>query len=341
MESAQPLLHALEDKNVRAGVHRAPHTFATSTTSSLRVSLVISCLVLQNSGLVLVTKYSHRAGALPYSAATAIFSAEVVKLAACIILEWRRTRLLPMSLRDNFKTNFSNVFMVVPASLYVVQNNLTFFAMKGLSPTVFVVCAQLKILSSAFFSLIFLRSTISWRQIVAIVMLMVGVAIVQVGKHRAATPQVSSQAPAFLALLAAVVTSGLAGALLEKAFKNEAGSSIWMKNFFLSVFSLPFALLEAVRQVGRTFDSDLSMFFYGYDNIVLIVVVLQALGGLLTAAVMKYAGVISKCFAVSLSTVLCTIVGVSMGQEESLRTLIFGSAIVNVAVYMYFTSSSI
>ena len=37
--------------------------------------------------------------------------------------------------------------------------------------------------------------------------------------------------------------------------------------------------------------------FQGYDGVVLLVIALQAIGGLVIAAVLRYAGNVLKCFA--------------------------------------------
>lgn len=310
---------------------------ARCETGRLRTALVILSLVLQNSGLVLVTKHTHRTGAAPYATGSVIFMAELIKLVACICMELTRKNRSG-SLLDTFKINHSNVFMLIPASLYVIQNNLTFFAIKGLSPTIFIVCSQMKILSSAFFSVVLLKGSMTSQQKFAVFLLTVGVAVVQVGQQRVNMTYVHARnsSVAFLALSVSVIISGLAGAILEKAFKSEGGSSIWVRNFFLSLFSVPTALFAAFRDVQVENNEGLTGFFNGYDASVIFVVALQALGGLLTASVMKYAGVVAKCFAVSLSTVICTITGIHMGHEDSLETLLCGSAIINIAVYMYF-----
>jgi len=169
--------------------------------------------------------------------------------------------------------------MLLPASLYVVQNNLTFYALKGLSPAVYVVCSQLKIVTSACFSVVMLQAVITARQSLAIALLTVGVIIVQWPRNDIQIEPFSSPGGLehFLALAFAVTISGLAGAILEKSFK-KAGESLWVKNFFLSGFSIPFALLAAAQS---------GTFFKGYDRFVILVIILQALGGLLTAAVMS------------------------------------------------------
>ena len=300
-----------------------------------RTALVISCLVLQNAGLVLVTKFSYRPSADRYNSAMVILTAEALKLVACWLIHTQTSA-------DNLSRgpgrpgrHLSHISMCIPAALYVIQNNLTFYAIKGMSPTVFILCAQLKILTSALFSVLILNAKISYRQFFAVMLLMSGVALVQLGENkREETGSTVSTYSAFMALLIAVCLSGLAGALLERSFKSKDGS-IWVKNLYLSIFSIPFAAYAVSRSVFNASAGE-AYYFGGFDGIVWFVIILQALGGLLTAAVMKFAGVVAKCFAVSLSTVLCTFIGMQTGTDSLRHTLIVGAILVNSAVYLYF-----
>ena len=293
----------------------------------------VACLVIQTSGLVLATKYSYRQGAESYDSSSVIFVGEVFKLLTCVALECGR-RL--HSRKNSPPITASIFFMVIPATLYVIQNNLNFYALRGLTPAVFVVTAQLKIVTSAFFSAVLLNKKLNTRKVMAITLLLVGITTVHLeegnSSSRAQAPPSQPKPLAFAALLAAVSISGLAGALLEKTF-TTGNSSIWVKNAFLSAFSLPFAAFIAARDM---FLKKPPTLFSGYDSVVCVVVTLHAIGGLLTAAVMRHAGVVAKCFAVSLSIVICVLIGIQLGVQEESRAVLFGSTLVISAVFMFF-----
>ena len=70
--------------------------------------------------------------------------------------------------------------MMVPCFLYFIQNNLLLLAVSSLDPPVYYVVSQLKILSTAVFSIIILRKTISGRKWIALVILLSGTALSQV-----------------------------------------------------------------------------------------------------------------------------------------------------------------
>ena len=301
-------------------------TLQVSTRSGS--SWALASLVVQNAGLILLTKHSFRVGAARYNRAAVILFSEMLKLLCSLLLEGATRRWSLNSLRSSLKPTSSNFALVIPSTLYVIQNVLQLSAIRGLSPAVYVTGAQLKVLSSAFFSTILLGRRLSTRQVVSFFPLMAGVALVQwtPEETQGAVKRVSLKA--FSCLIGAVTISGLAGVLLEFAFQKEA-ESLWVKNFFLSLFSIPAALYAAVAE---TLEGSVSSFFRlatfrGFDLVVLSIINLLALGGLLSALVTKTSGTLTKCFATAISIVICTYVGVrSEGQdfspEVSLGTLL-------------------
>ncbi|KAL8939030.1 MAG: hypothetical protein Q9216_003579 [Gyalolechia sp. 2 TL-2023] len=70
--------------------------------------------------------------------------------------------------------------LAIPASLYVLQNSLQYFAISNLDTAIFQVTYQFKILPTALFSVVLLGRTLSPRKWLALALLMVGVAIVQI-----------------------------------------------------------------------------------------------------------------------------------------------------------------
>ena len=145
----------------------------------------------------------------------------------------------------------------------------------------------------------------------------------------------SEQVTPVLCLLCAVTLSGLSGALLELSFKRQ-GESIWAKNLFLSLFSLPtagFAAVIDMKSSGKSYS--LSSFTEGFDTAVLILILFLALGGLLTALVMKHAGALTKCYAVSLSIIICTSITAYFGLQAMNFSNVLGISLVIWSIFLY------
>ncbi|CAF1476913.1 unnamed protein product [Adineta steineri] len=137
----------------------------------------------------------------------------------------------------------------------------------------------------------------------------------------------------FGAVLMATLTSGFAGVYFEKILKTGP-TSVWMRNIQLAIFGTIFGLV-----IVYIFDYDAVMekgFFQGYSTIVWIVVFLQAIGGLIIAAVIKYADNIIKGFATSLSIILSSVVSYFVLNDFNPSLFFFmGTILVISATFLY------
>ncbi|KAI9919236.1 hypothetical protein PsorP6_011985 [Peronosclerospora sorghi] len=108
-------------------------------------------LSVQNSLLAILMRLS-RVGNVPhFNPATAIFVGEALKLVTCFEPQ-RRKRI-----RESFRAiTYAGELLraSVPAMLYVVQNNLQYVAVSNLDAPTFQVINQLKILTTAIFSVL-------------------------------------------------------------------------------------------------------------------------------------------------------------------------------------------
>jgi UDP-sugar transporter A1/2/3 len=169
------------------------------------LSLIV--LTVQNTSLVLAMKMSLLPSATKYLASVVVFADEILKLIFCILMlawvywkaEGRNGYTLVSSTKDIsttetrsgimgyfqfmksecFRTKFDFFKMCVPAICYAVQKNLLFVAVNNLDAAVFQVAYQGKILTTAMFSVIMLGKRLTKRQVFGLVVLLIGVALVQ------------------------------------------------------------------------------------------------------------------------------------------------------------------
>ncbi|KAF2153516.1 nucleotide-sugar transporter [Myriangium duriaei CBS 260.36] len=149
-------------------------------------------LTVQNSALILIMHYSRMmppVGGHRYLTSTAVFLNEVFKLAISLSMALHDvSKDVPASAPATalFSELFGQVFtgdswkLAVPAMLYTLQNSLQYVAVSNLNAATFQVTYQLKILSTAIFSVLLLSRKISAQKWLSLVMLMVGVAVVQI-----------------------------------------------------------------------------------------------------------------------------------------------------------------
>ena len=128
-------------------------------------------------------------GGRRYFTSTAVFLNEVLKLALCLtvaLYDISRTLSPSMPATSLFSNLTSAVFtgdswkLAIPASLYVLQNSLQYLAASNLDAATLQVTYQFKILPTALFSIFILKRSLSGRRWIALGLLMLGVAIVQI-----------------------------------------------------------------------------------------------------------------------------------------------------------------
>jgi UDP-sugar transporter A1/2/3 len=234
--------------------------------------------------------------------------------------------------------------MAVPSALYAVQNNLLYIALSNLEAASFQVTYQMKILSTAVFSVMLLGKRVARLQWLSLGLLMLGVALVQLQTTTTTTGSSSSHANpqrhghgqnpliGLSAVMAACLLSGFAGCYFERVLKTT-DTSMWIRNIQLAISGLLFSLLVMLAQDGRTVI-EYGM-LRGYNILTWSVLINQALGGLFVALVVKYADNILKGFATSISIVLSGTISYFVFEFEPNYQFMLGTTVVIAATVLY------
>ncbi|KAI9268964.1 nucleotide-sugar transporter-domain-containing protein [Phascolomyces articulosus] len=307
-----------------------------------RKQLSLIVLVVQNSTLVLMMRYSRivqKPGQPMYIASTAVFLAEVLKIIACLCVMYRQQRYwskFALVVRHEiFGKPAETAKMLIPSSLYALQNNLLYVALSNLEAATFQVTYQMKILSTAIFSVVLLGRSLTRAKWLALVLLMIGVTLVQSQSMSSPPPEDGSVQSPFIGLLAVItscISSGFAGCYFEKILKTSE-TSMWVRNIQLGLSGAFFSLvgmlmydMQPLRQGGM---------LQGYDWLTWVVIGNQALGGLLVAIVVKYADVILKSFATSISLILSSAISFYFFDFKLSIQFVIGACTVILATYNY------
>ncbi|XP_061894575.1 solute carrier family 35 member A3a [Entelurus aequoreus] len=308
--------------------------------------LSLGVLVFQTTSLVLIMRYSRtlQAEGPRYLASSAVVVAEVMKILICLLLVFKEhsysVRALNSILRQEIAYKpVETLKLAIPSGIYTLQNNLLYVALSNLDAATYQVTYQLKILTTALFSVSMLGRRLGVYQWLSLLILMAGVALVQwpsessVTSEKEAAVSPGSQFVGVTSVLVACCSSGFAGVYFEKILK-ESKQSVWIRNIQLGMFGLVFGLAGML-----CFDGDKVMesgMFQGYNEVTWTVVTLQALGGLVIAAVIKYADNILKGFATSLSIILSTLISYFWLQDfEPTGVFFSGAILVIAATFLY------
>ena len=134
--------------------------------------------------------------------------------------------------------------LIVPSGLYALQNNLLYIALSNLDAATYQVTYQLKILTTALFSVFLLKKHITSLQWLSLLLLTIGVALVQLPENTFSSesgddetaqlnPPHINQSVGLLAVLTACFSSGLAGVYFEMLVKVGKQTSIVIRNLQL------------------------------------------------------------------------------------------------------------
>lgn len=204
------------------------------------------------------------------------------------------------------------------------------------SRTLFVsqVTYQLKILTTALFSVIMLRKELSPLQWVSLLLLFVGVALVQIDPNssKKVSPVEQNAVVGLVAVIVACLMSGFAGVYFEKLLKNTP-QSVFVRNVQLGFIGVIFGLVTVeVKDGAKVHDKG---FFFGYNFAVWSVILLMSVGGLVVAVVVKYADNILKGFATSGSIILACVASVFFFEFQLSLQFCAGTVLVIMSVFMY------
>ncbi|XP_052586826.1 UDP-N-acetylglucosamine transporter isoform X1 [Peromyscus californicus insignis] len=325
-------------------MEKVPVTNEEKTMSANLKYLSLGILVFQTTSLVLTMRYSRtlKEEGPRYLSSTAVVVAEFLKIMACIFLVYKDSkcsvRTLNRVLHDEILNKpMETLKLAIPSGIYTLQNNLLYVALSNLDAATYQVTYQLKILTTALFSVSMLGKKLGVYQWLSLVILMAGVAFVQWPSDSQALDSkelsTGSQFVGLMAVLTACFSSGFAGVYFEKILK-ETKQSVWIRNIQLGFFGSIFGLMGVYVYDGELVSKN--GFFQGYSQLTWIVVILQALGGLVIAAVIKYADNILKGFATSLSIILSTIISYFWLQDFVPTSVFFlGAILVIAATFLY------
>ncbi|XP_076976256.1 UDP-N-acetylglucosamine transporter isoform X1 [Tamandua tetradactyla] len=329
---------------VRAAGPAAGKANEDKTMSTNLKYLSLGILVFQTTSLVLTMRYSRtlKEEGPRYLSSTAVVIAELLKIMACIFLVYKDSkcslRALNRILHDEILNKpMETLKLAIPSGIYTLQNNLLYVALSNLDAATYQVTYQLKILTTALFSVSMLSKKLGVYQWLSLVILMTGVAFVQwpSDSQELDSKELSagSQFVGLMAVLTACFSSGFAGVYFEKILK-ETKQSVWIRNIQLGFFGSIFGLMGVYIYDGELVSKN--GFFQGYNRLTWIVVILQALGGLVIAAVIKYADNILKGFATSLSIILSTLISYFWLQDFVPTSVFFlGAILVITATFLY------
>ena len=308
-------------------------------------TIILVALCLQNAGYTLLRKYSMVSENV--SSKEILLVGEVIKLFVSIWFLYSDTEVSDAQGHGVSKMLWlikNSQKMLVLAAIYGAMNILSFVALLYIGAGEFTVCAQLKILTTAGFSVAILGTSLSWTKWRALLLLVLGCILVASPSFAAHGNQSDAEKAkaAYLQLLGygAVLTevclSGFASIYFEKVVKSTTEKiTIWERNFQLSIYSIIMYSGIIIYEGNKTRQP-----WSNWTFITIMVALLGAAGGLLVAATLKYADSILKTLATAGAIVLATVLGHFFLNGPLDIVVSIGGCCTIIAIFNYTMDSS-
>ena len=309
-------------------------TPAPAGTLTWAAMLALLALVGQNASLVMVTRYASAMRTGPsFIPSTLVVLTELLKLVVSLILvQFTDSRGAFKAVSAEITGHKQSCFQcIVPACCYTVSSNFLYIALANLEVTLFQVCSQSKVLITAGWSILLLDRSFSRRKWFALVVLSGGIVMCSwqsAGNKASDAAKKEQNVPlGMFAILISAMSASFGGVYFEKLLKKDPRSkevSLWMRNVWLSVGSLIFAVSGVLVSEGPQVD-----FFRGYDTWTAGIICLQALGGFVVALCVKHADNVLKGFATAFSIMLCALLSYQLFSFQPSSS--FGMGVILVA----------
>jgi UDP-sugar transporter A1/2/3 len=315
-------------------------------------TIILVALCLQNACYTLVRKYSTKYEDV--SSKEILIVSEVIKIIFSVYMILNESDSTKSDSQGQgigklmwLLKNSSKMFIL--ALIYGAMNILSFVALQYIGAGEFTICAQLKILTTAGFAVLVLKTSLTatkWRALALLVLGCILVASPSFNQSSSTSAADVLQVFGYAAVLTEVVLSGFASIYFEKVVKSTTELvTIWERNFQLGVYSLimygGIIMYEAYFQEADEGGMKRAA-WSNWTFITFMVSVLGAAGGLLVAATLKYADAILKTLAAAGAIVLSTVLGHYFLDGPLDLVIAIGScvAIISIANYTLDTSSS-
>lgn len=232
--------------------------------------------------------------------------------------------------------------MFALAMIYGAMNILSYVAIRRVDAAVFTVCAQLKILTTAGFSVAILRRHLSYLKWRALLELVLGCILVTVPQLSSSSGDSADSMTSFcvgmLAVIMEVTLSGFASIYFEKVIKiSDEKLSIWDRNYQLAMHSIFLYILYGVAQRRYAYQDTTQQYvpFHDFSCVAWTLAFLGGFGGILVALTVKLADSVVKTLAVSCAIVTSTLASHYILKSELDLEMIIGALVVTFSVVNY------
>jgi len=310
------------------------------TVCSFKI-LVLTMVVFQNTAYALARRYSRGTLKDNYSTSSVLLVMEIAKLllsAVQVVFSEEPSDVPSGSPLSKYCFLLRHgTTMMVPAAIYLIMNILGFLALTHIDAATFSIIAQMKVFTTAVFSVIVLGRSLAPRKWRALLTLTLGVVLIShEGLPKSSSnddPTSQHQMSEYVLGIGAsagdVILSGFVSIYFEKVLKSVTETySVWDRNFQLSFWSI--CIYTPIIFYDNPTDP-----FKGWTPMAAVCGAIGGLGGVLVALSIKHTDSIMKTIATTGAIVLTTVLNASFLQGPFTLPIAIGALIVIVSVCNY------
>ncbi|XP_072167144.1 probable UDP-sugar transporter protein SLC35A4 [Diadema setosum] len=306
------------------------------------IFLLPTSVLIYGSHSILLNLCKDERGKIVFNSAALVLMIELTKLLISLAL-WlsdlssgrdggKSARILPLT---------SCWMFAIPALLYAINNNLVVFIQEFMDPASFQILCNLKIVSTAFLYRIFLKNRLSFKQWLAIGLLLAGsvsnglAGITSSGRSRSLS-EIYVTIPGLLLILIYCSISGMSGIYTEYILKKYKQVSLHQQNVFLYLFGLVFNSVGYIMTSRGSSDDSLRGFFTGFSTWTVVIILTQSLNGMIMGYLFKHGNNIMRLFTISASMLVTTVFSVIIFSLQ--LNVFFYMALLSVmfALWLYY-----
>ncbi|KAG6578263.1 CMP-sialic acid transporter 4 [Phytophthora cinnamomi] len=291
----------------------------------LALMLVAAVFLCSGNLCIIASKVD---GLMPYSSVTVTFLIEVVKLAAMLAAIVVSDTPVP----NQFQLRKIGYY-AVPALLNALESNLNYVVLRYLDAATVSVLWNLKILLTAVLFRYVLKSPLSELHKLAIGLLVLGVLTSQSDRFKPVNTENSQHFALGLALaLVGVTLSSCASVFAEWTLKRQSDCPFLWQSLQMYGFGVLFNAVGLLVH-GKALVTD--GFFHGYSGWTVIVVVVNSIGGIFMACILKYLDNIACVYSHSMAMMLTTLLSMMFFAFSPSLEFACGLGVLVISMYLY------
>ncbi|KAM9311174.1 putative UDP-sugar transporter protein SLC35A4 [Gastrophryne carolinensis] len=269
-------------------------------------------------------------GQIPFSSSAVVLLIELSKFiisSVCFLIADRKSLAFSVSWGMVIPYAF-------PAILYGANNNLVVHMQQFMDPSSFQVLSNLKIVSTALLYSLLLHQRLSIQKWLALFLLTAAGVFYSYGgiqdvERTSTDTYLYITLPGLLLMLLYCFISGLSAVYTEKMLKTQK-IPLNMQNLFLYSFGM------VVNLLAYLLGSPSTGFLDGFSFWVLVIIISQALNGLIMSIVMKHSNNITRLFIISCSMLVNGLLSYLLFQLQLTLLFFLSVILIGLAVYLFY-----